>query len=252
MTLSTLNVEEVEKFSRLAAQWWDPQGEFRPLHQLNPLRIQYIREQVLCFFKKDLQHDGGEVDRTPFKGLTLLDIGCGGGLLSEPMCRLGADVMGVDASEKNIHTALTHAKQSGLDIHYQVSTAEDLEKTGIQFDIILNMEVIEHVDHPDLFFKACSSMLKPNGLMIVATLNRTISSFMKAIIGAEYILGWLPQGTHNWKHFFKPEEIQALAERNHLTLQDRRGMVYALFSGQWSFSQDERVNYLMTFAKRLI
>jgi len=224
---TTIDPADVARFSALAAEWWNPIGTFRPLHRFNPVRIQYIRDRATAHF-------GRPTDSTePLKGLTLLDIGCGGGLLSEPMTRLGATVTGVDASEKNIKTAATHAAETGLVIDYRATTAEDLAATGAQFDIILNMEVIEHVADVPLFLSACSRMLKPGGLMVVATLNRTAKAFALAIVGAEYVLSWLPRGTHDWRKFLRPSEIVAELAANGLTLGQIDGVSYNPLREQW-------------------
>jgi 2-polyprenyl-6-hydroxyphenyl methylase / 3-demethylubiquinone-9 3-methyltransferase len=200
--LSSLDPAEVEKFSKMAAEWWNPKGKFGVLHVFNPVRLTYIKEQVCARFGLD------PLVERPFEGLRFLDIGCGGGLLCEPMARLGALVVGVDPSEKNIKTASVHAVEQGLLIDYRVGVAEDLNEAGEKFDVILNMEVIEHVALPQNFTKNCVEMLKPNGLMFVATLNRTLKSFALAIVGAEYVLRWLPKGTHEWEKFIKPEELR--------------------------------------------
>ncbi|HET6970202.1 MAG TPA: bifunctional 2-polyprenyl-6-hydroxyphenol methylase/3-demethylubiquinol 3-O-methyltransferase UbiG, partial [Phenylobacterium sp.] len=200
---SSIDPAEVERFSRIAAEWWDPKGKFAPLHKFNPVRLAFIRDQALYRFGRD----GSQ--RRPFDGLRLLDIGCGGGLLSEPMTRLGFAVTGVDASERNIATASTHAAEQGLAIDYRASTAEALVEAGEPaFDVILNMEVIEHVADPGDYLRTCASLLKPGGLMIVATLNRTLKAFALAKVGADYVLRWLPAGTHDWRKFLKPDEVR--------------------------------------------
>jgi 2-polyprenyl-6-hydroxyphenyl methylase / 3-demethylubiquinone-9 3-methyltransferase len=234
---------EVEKFSLLAAEWWNPNGKFAILHKFNPLRLGYIREQVTARFARD------PFSSRPYAGLDFLDIGCGGGLLSEPVARLGARVTGVDPSEKNIKTAIVHAEEQALAIDYRVASAEDLAAEGHRFDVILNMEVIEHVNEPAQFIRTCASMLKPGGLMFVATINRTFKSFGLAIIGAEYVLGWLPRGTHQWENFIAPEELNV-----HLTAAGLRpietvGVIYNLLTGAWQRSRDTDVNY-MTLASR--
>ena len=199
----SLDPAEVEKFSKIAAEWWNPKGKFAVLHVFNPVRLAYIKEQVTARFARD------PYDRRPFQGLRFLDIGCGGGLLTEPMARLGAEIIGVDPSEKNIATASVHAEEQDLAIDYRATTAEDLAERGESFDVILNMEVIEHVADPSAFVQTCARLLKPNGLIFIATLNRTLKSFGLAIIGAEYILGWLPRGTHQWEKFITPDELAA-------------------------------------------
>ena len=197
---TTINKEEIQKFSRLAEEWWDVKGKFKPLHMFNPIRIEYILEKTLSHFKREDQ-------KLPLKGLNFLDIGCGGGLMSEPMSRLGANVTGIDASLKNIKIAETHSKKNNLKINYLNSSPEKLAGTG-KFDVILNLEIVEHVEDVDLYFQSCAKLLKKNGLMFTATLNRTFVSFVKAIIGAEYVLRWLPVGTHDWNKFLKPKEIE--------------------------------------------
>jgi 2-polyprenyl-6-hydroxyphenyl methylase/3-demethylubiquinone-9 3-methyltransferase len=237
----SVDPEEVERFSRIAAEWWDPKGKFAPLHVFNPIRLGFIREQALEAFGRD-----GSA-RQPFKGLKLLDIGCGGGLLSEPMSRLGFDVTAVDASEKNIAVASTHARAQGLDIDFRQGTAEQLaaEQAG-PFDVVLNMEVIEHVADPGEYLRTTASLLKPGGLMILATLNRTIKSLALAKVGAEYILRWLPPGTHNWNQFLKPEEIQAFLAGTPYRLEGPFGVAFNPLTGKWSRSADSDINYMMT------
>lgn len=235
---------EVEKFSRLAAEWWDPNGKFTVLHKFNPVRLAYIREQATAWLARDPHV------RTPFSGLRLLDIGCGGGLLSEPMTRLGAEVVGIDPAEANIKTAMVHAEESRLSIDYRATTVEALATQGEQFDIILNMEVIEHVTDPRSFVATSAGILKPGGLMFIATLNRTLKSFGLAIIGAEYILGWLPRGTHQWESFITPDELSVFVERAGLRKLDVTGVVYNPLSGAWTRSSDADVNYMMLAIKR--
>jgi 2-polyprenyl-6-hydroxyphenyl methylase/3-demethylubiquinone-9 3-methyltransferase len=234
---TTISPNEVEKFSAIANEWWNPNGKFKPLHLFNPLRLSFIREHIEKHFDK------------PLSDLKLLDIGCGGGLLSEPMARLGFQVTGVDASEKNIKTALVHAEQSDLKINYLVNNAETLVQEHQEyFDIILNMEVIEHVADTQLFIDSCLKMLKPNGLMFIATLNRTVKSYLLAIIGAEYLLRWLPIGTHEWHKFLKPSEIHNLIGNNAQRI-DLTGASFNLFNSTWSTSHDCDVNYLMVYKK---
>jgi 2-polyprenyl-6-hydroxyphenyl methylase/3-demethylubiquinone-9 3-methyltransferase len=238
---SSIDPAEVERFSRIAAEWWDPHGKFAPLHRFNPVRLAFIRDQALARFGRD----GGL--RRPFEGLRLLDIGCGGGLLSEPMARLGFDVTGVDASERNIGTASAHAAQAGLAITYRASTAEALEAEGAgPFDVILNMEVIEHVADPGEFLRTTARLLAPGGLMIVATLNRTPKAFALAKIGAEYVLRWLPAGTHDWSRFLKPEEIRSFLKDTPFAVQGPFGVSFNPLNGRWSRSADAQVNYMMT------
>ncbi len=240
---STIDADEVAKFSAIAAEWWDPDGKFRPLHKFNPVRLAYIREKICQHF------DRGQNDLRPFEGLRLLDIGCGGGLLCEPMTRLGADVLGADASQRNIHTASVHATEMDLDIDYRCVTSEELAQQGETFDIVLNMEVVEHVADVDLFVTSCASMVRPGGVMIMATLNRTLKAFALAIVGAEYVLGWLPKGTHQWEKFVTPEELATAVTSAGLEIAERKGVVYNPFADAWKLSADTDVNYMM-LAKR--
>jgi len=237
-TVSTIDADEIAKFTAMAAEWWDPAGKFKPLHKFNPTRLAYIRENVCRRFARD---PGSE---TPFDGLTLLDIGCGGGLLSEPMTRLGAKVTGADASEANIKTAALHAKQSGLAIDYRATTAEALCAEGAKFDIILNMEVIEHVAAPPAFMQHCAALINPGGIMFLATLNRTLKSFALAIVGAEYVLGWLPRGTHDWHKFITPDELDQMAEAAGLAITTSTGVSYNPLLDRWNRSGDMAVNYM--------
>lgn len=241
---SSIDPAEVERFSRIAAEWWDPKGKFAPLHKFNPVRLAFIRDQALVRFGRDGQA------RRPFEGLRLLDIGCGGGLLSEPMTRLGFQVTGVDASERNIGTASAHADQQGLEIDYRASTAEALEAEGVApFDVILNMEVIEHVADPGEYLRTCGRLLAPGGLMIVATLNRTFKALALAKVGAEYVLRWLPAGTHDWSRFLRPDEIKSFLAGQPLAIQGPYGVAYNPLSGRWSRSEDCDVNYMMTVTR---
>jgi 2-polyprenyl-6-hydroxyphenyl methylase/3-demethylubiquinone-9 3-methyltransferase len=241
---SSIDPAEVERFSRIAAEWWDPKGKFAPLHKFNPTRLSFIRDQALHRFGRD------PAARRPFEGLRLLDIGCGGGLLSEPMTRLGFQVTGVDASERNIGTASAHAAEQGLAIDYRCSTAEALLAQGERFDVILNMEVIEHVADPRGFLRDCAGMLAPGGLMIVATLNRTLKAFALAKLGAEYVLRWLPAGTHDWSKFLKPEELRSfLAGEAAVSVDGPYGVAFDPLSGRWSQSHDTDVNYMMTVSR---
>ena len=249
-THTSIDPAEVERFSRIAAEWWDPKGKFAPLHKFNPTRLGFIRDQALHRFGRD------PAQRRPFEGLTLLDIGCGGGLLSEPMSRLGFSVTGVDASERNIGTASAHAAEVGASVDYRCATAEALLAAGERFDVILNMEVIEHVADPGQFLRDCAAMLKPGGLMIVATLNRTLKAFALAKVGAEYVLRWLPAGTHDWNKFLKPEELRAflapeLIGGQPLTIDGPYGVVYDPLTGRWSQSHDADINYMMTVTRDL-
>lgn len=245
MTQTTIDPTEVAKFEAMAAEWWDPKGKFKPLHQMNPCRLGYITAQIAAEFGRDLRED------RPFAGLRLLDIGCGGGLLSEPMARLGADVLGADAAPRNIPVAHIHAEQSGLAIDYRHTTAEDLAAAGEAFDVVLNMEVVEHVADPLAYLTACQHLLKPGGLMVCSTLNRNAKSFAMAIIGAEWVMRWLPKGTHDWNKFITPDELADLITRAGLTLVDRKGMVFNPVSWSWSLSdRDLSVNYVTASVKR--
>ena len=242
---ASVDPAEIAQFSAMAATWWDPNGPFKPLHKLNPTRIAYARDSLCRHFDRDPKSD------QPLKGLRLLDIGCGGGLLSEPMTRLGATLVGADASEKNILTARTHAGEMGLDIDYRPCTAEQLASAGERFDAILNMEVIEHVADIPSFLTACHDLLNEGGCMVVSTLNRTAKSWAMAIAGAEYILRWLPKGTHDWHKFLKPSELVRALNASKFNALDLRGMVYHPFSGDWSLDKkDFSVNYLILAQKR--
>jgi 2-polyprenyl-6-hydroxyphenyl methylase/3-demethylubiquinone-9 3-methyltransferase len=238
---------EIANFVAMADEWWDENGKFKPLHKFNPIRIGYIRDTVIQHFS--LQTEDAVVKLKPFKGLRVLDIGCGGGLLSEPMARLGADVVAADAAEKNIQIAKVHAEKSGLQIDYRHTTAEELAASGEQFDVVLNMEVIEHVADIEGFVESCSALLKPGGIMFIATLNRTAKSFAFAIVGAEYILRWLPKGTHSWKKFLKPSEVARLVRRNNLMVHDVSGATYNPFEDRWHLSKDLSVNYMIAATK---
>jgi 2-polyprenyl-6-hydroxyphenyl methylase/3-demethylubiquinone-9 3-methyltransferase len=241
---SSIDPAEVERFSRIAAEWWDPHGKFAPLHKFNPVRLAFIRDQALYRFGRD------GAQRRPFEGLRLLDIGCGGGLLSEPMTRLGFRVTGVDASERNIATAATHAAEQGLCIDYRASTAEALVEAGeAPFDVILNMEVIEHVADPGEYLRTCAALMKPGGLMIVATLNRTLKALALAKVGAEYVLRWLPAGTHDWNKFLKPNEIRDFLAQAPVVVDGPFGVVFNPLTGRWTESTDTDVNYMMTVVR---
>jgi 2-polyprenyl-6-hydroxyphenyl methylase/3-demethylubiquinone-9 3-methyltransferase len=241
---SSIDPAEVERFSRIAAEWWDPRGKFAPLHKFNPVRLAFIRDQALHRFGREPQA------RRPFEGLRLLDIGCGGGLLCEPMTRLGFQVTGVDASARNIATASTHAAEQGLSIDYRASTAEALLAAGeAPFDVILNMEVIEHVADPASYLRDCARLLKPGGLMIVATLNRTLKALALAKVGAEYVLRWLPAGTHDWSKFLKPEEIRDFLAQEPVVVDGPFGVVFNPLTGRWTESADTDVNYMMTVVR---
>ena len=240
---TTIDPGEVAKFEAMAAEWWDPTGKFKPLHQMNPCRLHYITSQIAAEFDRNLTNPH------PFAGLRLLDIGCGGGLLSAPMARLGATVVGADAAPRNIPVAQVHAEQSGLTIDYRNTTAEALAEAGEQFDVVLNMEVVEHVSDPLAYLTACQHLLKPGGLMICSTLNRNAKSFAMAIIGAEWVMRWLPKGTHDWNKFITPDELYDLIRRAGLEPVDRKGMVFNPVS--WSLSsRDLSVNYVTASVKR--
>ncbi len=241
MKSNTINKQEIEKFSKIASQWWDPNGKFKPLHKFNPVRIEYIKNNIIKHFKI-------KTTKTPLKKIDILDIGCGGGLLSEPMCRLGAKVVGIDASTKNIEIAKFHAKKNTLNINYICSSPEIL-KINKKFDVILNMEIIEHVDDVNFFIKKSSELLKKNGLMFVATLNKTLKSYVFAIVGAEYILGWLPIGTHDWEKFVKPEDLIKISKKNNLEIKNLDGLKYNLLENKWIVSDDNSVNYIAKFKK---
>ena len=242
MNKTTINKAEVNKFDKIADEWWDPKGKFKPLHKFNPVRIQFIKDNVKEHFKI-------KNDFEPFKGLRILDVGCGGGLLSEPMARLGGKVMGIDASENNIKVAKSHLKKSNLRIEYLCSSPEKIIKKKEKFDVILNMEIVEHVDNLDLFIKKSSSLLKTNGLMFVATINRTLKSYLFAIIGAEYVLKWLPIGTHQWEKFVKPDDINQIAKNNSLLFKNITGLKFNLLSLEWKKTKDISVNYISQFVK---
>jgi 2-polyprenyl-6-hydroxyphenyl methylase/3-demethylubiquinone-9 3-methyltransferase len=236
---TTIDPAEVAKFEAMAAEWWNPNGKFKPLHMLNPTRLDYITTQIAAEFDRDL------TAKHPFAGLRILDIGCGGGLLSEPMARLGADVVGADAAARNIPVARLHAEQSGLAIDYRHATAEDLVAAGEQFDAVLNMEVVEHVADPLAYLTACRNLLKPGGLMICSTINRNPKSYLMAIIGAEYVMRWLPRGTHEWSKFITPDELFDLLRQAGLEPVDRKGMVFNPIRWSWSLSdRDLSVNYV--------
>jgi 2-polyprenyl-6-hydroxyphenyl methylase/3-demethylubiquinone-9 3-methyltransferase len=245
MSISSINPAEVAKFEAMAAEWWDPNGKFKPLHMLNPCRLDYITRQIAAEFDRDLTAPA------PFAGLRILDIGCGGGLLSEPMARLGADVVGADAAARNIPVAQIHAQQSGLTIDYRHCTAEDLVAAGEQFDVVLNMEVVEHVADPQSFLTTCQQLLKVGGLMVCSTLNRNPKSYLMAIIGAEYVMRWLPKGTHEWSKFITPDELYDLIRNAGLDPVDRKGFVFNKLLWSWSISdRDLSVNYVTASVKR--
>ena len=241
MTTDSRDPSEIAKFEAMAAEWWDPKGKFKPLHMMNPIRLGYITTQIATEFGRDLKAP------RPFEGLRLLDIGCGGGLLSEPMARLGAQVVGADAAPKNIEVARLHADQVGLDIDYRAETAEALLAAGESFDAVLAMEIVEHVAEPPAFVQACHDLLRPGGVLVMSTLNRTARSFAAAIVGAEWVMRWLPKGTHEWSRFITPEELAAMMQASGLKVVDRRGMVFNPLSWGWSLSaRDMSVNYAAT------
>jgi 2-polyprenyl-6-hydroxyphenyl methylase/3-demethylubiquinone-9 3-methyltransferase len=241
MKTNTINKEEIEKFSKIADEWWDPNGKFKPLHKFNPIRISYIRDSIINIFKIKNRDK-------PLEKVKILDIGCGGGLLSEPMKRLGADVVGIDASNKNIQVARIHAKENKLDIKYFCASPENFE-TKNKFDVILNMEIIEHVEDVDFFLKSCSKLLKKDGIMFVATLNKTLKSYLFAIVGAEYILRWLPIGTHNWEKFIKPNYLIESLKKHNLKVDKIDGMKFNIIKDEWSISPDKSINYIGRFIK---
>ena len=239
---TTINKEEIQKFSRLSEEWWDVNGKFKPLHMFNPIRIEYITDNIKKYFKikKDKSHY--------LEGLNILDIGCGGGLICEPMARLGAKVTGIDASNKNINVAKLHSKKNGLNINYLNASPESLNDID-KFDIILNLEVVEHVENVNLYIRSCYKLLKKNGLMFTATLNRSFISYIKAIIGAEYILRWLPIGTHDWNKFIKPEELEKFLSQEKFSTWDIKGLKFNPLSNKWKKSSDLSVNYIISSFK---
>ena len=239
--MTSVNKKEIEKFSNMADEWWDPHGKFKPLHKFNPIRIKYIKDNIIKQFKPKNKNK-------PLNGINILDIGCGGGLLSEPMCRLGANVTGIDASIKNIKIAKLHAKKNRLKINYICSSPEKL-RISKKFDVILNMEIVEHVEDISFFLKSCSNLLKKNGLMFVATINKTLKSYVFAIVGAEYILRWLPIGTHEWEKFVKPEELKEILKKNNMYLKNLDGMHFNIIKDEWSIRKDLSVNYIAKFLK---
>ena len=239
--MTSVNKKEIDKFSKMANEWWDPEGKFKPLHKFNPTRIKYIKENIINNFKLKNKF-------RPLSGINILDIGCGGGLLSEPMSRMGANVTGIDASDKNIKIAKLHSKKNKLKINYLCSSPEKL-KIEKKFDVILNMEIVEHVEDVDFFLKSCSKLLKKNGLMFVATINKTLKSYIFAIVGAEYVLRWLPIGTHEWEKFVKPEDLKKILMKYDLSLDKLEGMNFNIIKDEWSISRDLSVNYIAKFIK---
>ena len=241
MKNNTINKKEIEKFSKIAEEWWNPNGKFKPLHKFNPIRISYIRDNIINTLKL-------ENKKKPLEKVQILDIGCGGGLLSEPMTRLGAQVTGIDASNKNIAVAKLHAKKNNLNIKYICTSPEKLSIKS-KFDVILNMEIIEHVEDINFFLKSCSNLLKKDGIMFVATLNKTLKSYLFAIVGAEYILRWLPIGTHDWEKFVRPIDLIEILKKCNLKLDRVDGMKFDLIKDEWSISSDKSINYIGKFIK---
>ena len=240
--MTTIDKTEVEKFSKMAKDWWNPYGKFKPLHIFNPIRIEFIREKLISHFKLDANSS------KPLKKLTILDIGCGGGLLCEPLNRLGAKVTGIDPSSDNIEIAKSHSKEMNLDINYLKYSPENLNLKD-KFDVVLNMEVIEHVSNIDLFIKNCSKLIKKNGIMFVATINKNLKSYVFAILGAEYVLRWLPIGTHNWNKFLTPQDLEIITSKNDFTTDEVVGVKFNLLLNKWYKSSDTSVNYISTFFK---
>ncbi len=241
MANNTINKEEIEKFTKLADEWWDQDGKFKPLHKFNPIRIEYIKKNIIKDFKI-------KNEKKPFSNLEILDIGCGGGLLTEPMSRLGGNLTGIDASEKNINIAKIHAKKNNLKINYMCSSPEKLN-TKKKYDVILNMEVVEHVENLEIFIKSSSSLLKKNGIMFIATINKTLKSYIFAIIGAEYILNWLPVGTHDWFKFVEPTKLKLIGKKNNLEQIETDGLKYNILRDKWYMTSDTNVNYISKFTK---
>ena len=241
MKTNTINKEEIEKFSKIAEEWWNPEGKFKPLHKFNPIRISYIKDNIINTLNLKKKEK-------PLEKVKILDIGCGGGLLSEPMKRLGAEVVGIDASQKNISVAKIHAKKNNLDIKYFCTTPENF-KTEIKFDVILNMEIVEHVEDIDFFLNSCAKLLKTNGIMFIATINKTLKSYLFAIIGAEYVLRWLPIGTHDWEKFVKPNDLINILKKYNLKIDKSDGLKFNIIKNQWTFDKDKSVNYITKFIK---
>jgi 2-polyprenyl-6-hydroxyphenyl methylase/3-demethylubiquinone-9 3-methyltransferase len=241
MKNNTINKKEIEKFSKIAEEWWNPEGKFKPLHKFNPIRISYIKNNIISAL--NLKNK-----KKPLEQTQILDIGCGGGLLSEPMSRLGANVTGIDASQKNINIAKLHARKSNLNINY-ICTSPEKMKSNKKFDVILNMEIIEHVEDINFFLESSSALLKKNGIMFIATLNKTLKSYIFAIIGAEYIMRWLPIGTHEWEKFVKPAELIKISKKNNLKLKKLDGMKFNLLTDEWKLSSDKSINYIAQFEK---
>ncbi|MCE7029755.1 bifunctional 2-polyprenyl-6-hydroxyphenol methylase/3-demethylubiquinol 3-O-methyltransferase UbiG [Jiella avicenniae] len=236
---TTIDANEVERFSRVAQEWWNPAGKFKPLHKFNPVRLDYVREQMALNFSRDT------VQPKPFEGLSVLDIGCGGGLIAEPLARLGASVVGADASETNIEVAKLHAAGSRLTIDYRATTAEAIAEGGETFDVVLALEIVEHVADVDLFLTSCAAMVKPGGLLLVATINRTFKALTFAIVGAEYVLGWLPKGTHQYSKLVRPHEIERPLQAAGLSILEETGVVYHPLADEWRLDRDTDVNYMV-------
>jgi len=240
--LTTVDKIEIEKFSKIAKDWWNPKGKFKPLHVFNPTRIKFVKEKLISHFKLNIN------DEKPLKKLKILDIGCGGGLLCEPLSRLGATMTGIDPSENNIEVAKFHSKEMNLNIEYINSSPENLNLYS-EYDVILNMEVIEHVSNVNLFIKNCSKLIKKNGIMFVGTINKNLKSYMFAILGAEYLLRWLPIGTHDWDKFLTPQDLENIASKNNFVPDELVGIKFNVFSNKWAKSNDSSVNYISTFLK---
>tara|TARA_B100000035_G_scaffold130579_1_gene111017 strand:+ start:5612 stop:6340 length:729 start_codon:yes stop_codon:yes gene_type:complete len=241
MKTNTINKKEIEKFSKIAEEWWNPSGKFKPLHKFNPIRISYIKDNIISTFHI-------KIKKKPLKKLKILDVGCGGGLLTEPISRLGAEVVGIDASSKNIKVAKLHAKKNNLNIKYYCTSPEKL-KNNQKYDVILNMEIVEHVSDIKIFLKSCSKLLKKNGIMFVATLNKTLKSYLFAIVGAEYVLRWLPIGTHEWEKFVKPDDLVSILKTYNLNLEKLDGMKFNIINDEWKISSDKSINYIAKFIK---
>ena len=241
MRNNTINKKEIEKFSKIAEEWWDPQGKFKPLHKFNPIRISYIKDNIIETLKLKNK-------KKPLEKVKILDVGCGGGLLTEPMKRLGANITGIDASKKNIEIAKIHAKKNNLKINYMCASPENMSEND-KFDVILNMEIVEHVEDINLFLQSCSKLLRKKGIMFVATLNKTLKSYLFAIIGAEYVLRWLPIGTHDWEKFVTPNKLIKILEKNNLKLDILTGMKFNIIKDEWKISNDQSINYIGKFIK---
>ena len=241
MKTNTINKKEIEKFSKIAEEWWNPLGKFKPLHKFNPIRISYIKENIISTFNVKNQ-------KKPLENVKILDIGCGGGLLTEPMSRMGAKITGIDASERNIQIAKLHSKKDNLEIDYFCCSPENFNPKE-KFDVILNMEIVEHVENVDFFLESCAKLLRKNGIMFVATLNKTLKSYFFAIVGAEYIMRWLPIGTHEWDKFVKPDDLVNLLKKYDFRLENLDGMKFNIFNNEWNLSSDKSINYIGKFIK---